>query len=179
MLLGMTTYAQSWPDDNRIELPSVGDERELLIASLDWHRKTFELKCSGVPPERLSEKGVPPSDLSLHGLLRHLAGVERWWFRQQFRGENVPMLYYTDEDPNQDFEDLAGDPAEAFAVWRAECERSRQIVARASLEQTGIRRSTGKPISLRRILVDMIAEYARHNGHADLLRERIDGATGM
>jgi hypothetical protein len=180
MLRGMTTYSPLWADDDsRLELPRLGDEREILTAFLDWHRKTFELKCAGLPPEKLSEKGVPPSDLSLHGLLRHLAGVERWWFRIQFLGEDVPELYYTDEEPDQDFEDLAGDPAEAFAVWQAECERSRQIVARASLEQTGIQRSTGKPVSLRRIMVALIAEYARHNGHADLLRERIDGATGM
>jgi hypothetical protein len=94
-------------------------------------------------------------------------------------GEELPLLYYSDDDPNQDFDALDGDVAEAFAVWRAECERAREIVAAApSLDRTGIRRRTGEPISLRRILVDMIAEYARHNGHADLLRERIDGATG-
>jgi hypothetical protein len=87
--------------------------------------------------------------------------------------------YYSDDDPNQDFDRLDGNPDEVFAVWRAECEHSRRITAAAgSLAETGIRRRTGEPISLRWILVDMIAEYARHNGHADLLRERIDGATG-
>jgi hypothetical protein len=97
----------------------------------------------------------------------------------QFAGEDVPLLYYSDDDPNQDFEALDGDVGEAWAVWRAECERSRAIVAAApSLEETGIHRASGDPVSLRRILVHMIAEYARHNGHADLLRERIDGATG-
>jgi hypothetical protein len=129
--------------------------------------------------ERLSDKGVPPSDLSLHGLLRHLAGVERWWFRIQFAGEDVPMLNYSDDDPDQDFERLDGDPIEALAVWRAECDRSREIVANTpSLDATGIQFRTRQPISLRRIIVHMLAEYARHNGHADLLRERIDGATG-
>jgi hypothetical protein len=88
------------------------------------------------------------------------------------------MLYHSDDDPNQDFDDLDGDVAEAFTVWRAQCEHSREIVATASLDQTGKVRPTGEPISLRVILVKMIAEYARHNGHADLLRERIDGATG-
>jgi uncharacterized damage-inducible protein DinB len=172
-------YAQPWAADTRSAPPLVGEEREILTAFLDWHRETFELKCSGVQPERLSERGIPPSRLSLHGLLRHLAGVERWWFRQQYAGEEVPLLYYSDDDPDQDFETLDTDVAEAFAVWRAECERSREIVANApSLDQTGIQRASGKPISLRRILVHMIAEYARHNGHADLLRERIDGATG-
>lgn len=94
------------------------------------------------------------------------------------RGEEPPDLYYSDDDPDQDFESLDGDPAEAFAVWRAECRRSREIVADALLDDTGVQRSTGEPISLRRILLHMLAEYARHTGHADLLRERIDGAMG-
>jgi uncharacterized damage-inducible protein DinB len=168
-----------WQDDPRPAQPLVGGELEILTAYLDWHRQTFELKCTGIPPERLSDRGLPPSRLSLHGILRHLSGVERWWFRQQFAGEDLPMLYYTDEDPNQDFESLDGDVGAAFEVWRAECARSREIVAAAtSLDETGIHRWTGKPVSLRRIMVHMIAEYARHAGHADLLRERIDGATG-
>jgi Protein of unknown function (DUF664) len=172
-------YSPVWADDTRSPLPLVGDERETLTAYLDWHRKTLELKCSGVPPERLSERSVPPSGLSLHGIIRHLAGAERWWFRIQFAGEDVPLIYYSDDDPDQDFEGLDADVAEDLAVWRAECDRSRQILARAgSLDETGIQRSSGKPISLRRVLVHMIAEYARHNGHADLLRERLDGATG-
>jgi hypothetical protein len=174
------SLAQPWaPGGQRDERPLVGDERELLTAYLDWHRATLELKCADVPAAALSEKGVPPSGLSLHGLVRHLAGCERWWFRIQFAGEDVPLLFYSDDDPDQDFDDLGGDVVEAFAVWRAECARSREIVAAApSLEETGIHRASGRPISLRRILIDMIAEYARHNGHADLLRERIDGATG-
>ena len=172
-------YAQSWTAGTRISLPRIGGEREILTTFLDWHRETFELKCSGFPPERLSGKGVPPSGLCLHGLVRHLAGVERWWFRLQFAGEDLPMLYYSEDDPSQDFDDLGGNPAEAFEVWRGECEHSRELVANASsLDVTGTVQLTGEPISLRVILVKMIAEYARHNGHADLLRERIDGATG-
>ncbi|GAB3901089.1 DinB family protein [Microbispora bryophytorum] len=172
-------YSKKWDDDSRSAPPLVGDEREILTAFLDWHRETFALKCSGLPKDRLSDKGAPPSGLSLHGILRHLGSVERWWFRIQFAGEDVPLLYYSDDDPDQDFEDLDGDVEEAFGVWRTECERSREIVAAArSLDETGVHRATGQPISLRRILVGMIAEYARHNGHADLLRERIDGATG-
>lgn len=172
-------YSKKWDGDSRSTPPLVGDEREILTAFLDWHRETFALKCSGVPADRLSDKGVPPSGLSLHGILRHLAAVERWWFRIQFAGEDVPLLYYSDDDPDQDFEDLGGDVEEAFVVWRAECERSGEIVAAArSLDETGVHRASGQPVSLRRILVNMIAEYARHNGHADLLRERIDGATG-
>jgi uncharacterized damage-inducible protein DinB len=173
-------YSPIWADDTRVTPPLVGDEREILTAYLDWHRQTFEMKCTGVPPERLSERGIPPSGMSLHGLVRHLAGVERWWFQTQFAGEDVPMLYYSDDDPGQDFDDLDGDVAEAMAVWRAECDRSREIVANASsLDETGTHKATGNPVSLRRVLVHLIAEYARHNGHADLLRERVDGATGL
>jgi uncharacterized damage-inducible protein DinB len=172
-------YSPLWAADTRQPLPLVGDEREILTAFLDWHRETLELKCSGISAERLSEMSVPPSALSLHGLLRHLAGVERWWFRIQFAGEDLPLLYYSDDDPNQDFEDLDGDVDAALERWREECQRSREIVARAaSLDATGTKQATGEPISLRRILVGMIAEYARHNGHADLLRERIDGSKG-
>jgi len=173
-------YSPMWSGDTRTTPPALGDERETLSSYLDWHRATFELKCSGVPLERLSDRTVPPSSLSLHGLARHLAGVERWWFRIQFAGEDVPMLYYSDDDPDQDFDSLEGDIEEAFDVWRAECQRSREIVAAAaSLDETGTRRSTGEPFSLRWLMVRLIAEYARHDGHADLLRERIDGATGM
>ncbi|MER6310249.1 DinB family protein [Streptomyces sp. NPDC001657] len=172
-------YSPQLAGDARRPTPATGGERETLSAVLDWHRTTVALKCAGLSPEQLSRQAVPPSGLSLHGLVRHLAGCERWWFRIQFAGEEVPLLYYSDDDPDQDFTALDGDVDEAFAVWRAECERSRQIVTSAtSLEETGIRKRTGEPVSLRSILVDMIAEYARHNGHADLLRERLDGTTG-
>jgi hypothetical protein len=173
------TTAPRWAADTRPPLPNVGDERQILTAFLDWYRQTFELKCAGVAPGRLSERGVPPSALSLHGLLRHLAGVERWWFRQQFAGEDIPLLYYSDDRPDLDFADLDGDVAEALGVWRDECARARRIVADApSLDDVGTERATGEPVSLRRIMVAMIGEYARHVGHADLLREQIDGATG-
>jgi hypothetical protein len=171
-------YSKRFVTSDRIDPPYVGDEREILVSYLDFHRATFEAKCTGLPPQRLSERTVPPSSLSLHGLVRHLAGVERWWFRIQFAGEDVPLLYYSDDDPDQDFDRLDGDVTEAFAVWRQECQRSREVVAAASsLEQTGTMLN-GQVVNLRRVLVNMIAEYARHNGHADLLRERIDGATG-
>ncbi|MDQ2957121.1 MAG: DinB family protein [Actinomycetota bacterium] len=172
-------YSQKWPGDSRAALPLVGDERTVLTGYLDWHRATFELKCSGLSPAQLSSKSIDPSGLSLHGLLRHLTGVERWWFAQQFAGADLPMLYYSDDDPDQDFERLDGDVDTAVALWHAECARSREIVAAAgSLDQTGTVWQSGRPISLRVVLVKMIAEYAQHNGHADLLRERLDGATG-
>jgi hypothetical protein len=172
-------YSPGWATDTRVAPPLLGDEREMLIAFLDWHRETFALKCAGVAAKDLSAKSIPPSGLSLHGILRHLTAVERWWFALQFAGEDLPMLYYSDDDPDQDFDSLDGDVTEAFALWEAECHRSREIVARTdSLDATGTKRRTGEPFSLRWALMQMIAEYARHNGHADLLRERIDGAAG-
>lgn len=158
--------------------PYLADERAMLTAWLDWHRATLELKCHGVPPQRLAERTAAPSSLSLLGLVRHLAEVERSWFRRVLGGEHAPPLYYSDADADGDFDNVAGaDVAEAFTTWRAECEHAREVVAGAeSLEVTGVRR--GEPVSLRWILVHMIEEYARHNGHADLLRERLDGATG-
>ena len=172
-------FALSWAAaGDRADPPLVADERELLITFLDYHRETFALKCADLSAEQLSAAALPPSTLTLHGLVRHLAGVERWWFRQQFAAENVPALYYSAEDPDQDFEFLSGDPAEAVGTWRAECERSREIVAEAGLDDTFARLRDGATMSLRALLLDMITEYARHNGHADLLRERLDGATG-
>ncbi|MFJ5231908.1 DinB family protein [Kitasatospora sp. NPDC088391] len=174
-------FAQPWAAaEGRGTPPLVGDEREILTSYLDFHRETFALKCAGVPVERLSERLVPPSGLSLHGLVRHLAGVEQWWLEIQFAGdESRPQLYYSDDDPEQDFERLDGDFAADLAVWRSQVERSRRIVAEApSLDATGVHKASGQPVALRRVLVHLLAEYARHNGHADLLRERVDGATG-
>ncbi|HEY0450422.1 DinB family protein [Actinophytocola sp.] len=164
---------------NRADPPLEADERTMLGAYLDFQRQTLALKCADVPDPKHSTRPVPPSGLSLHGLVRHLAGVERWWLHIQFAGEDVELLYYSDDDPDQDFDSLDGSFEEALAGWRRECARSREIVAAAeSLEATGVRRSTGERFSLRWVLLRLIAEYARHNGHADLLRERIDGQVG-
>ena len=172
-------YSPLWANDDRIPPPRVGDEVAVLTGFLDYHRATFEQKCAGLPPQRLSEHSVEPSSMTLHGLVRHLAGVERWWFQIQFAGLDEPMLFYSDDDPGQDFDSLEGDVEAAFEVWRRECARSRKIVAAAaSLDATGRARRDGEPFSLRWLLVHLIAEYARHNGHADLLREGLDGATG-
>jgi hypothetical protein len=162
----------------RTELTPVAPEHQALTETLDYYRRTFELKCSGLTPDQLSERSVPPSTLSLHGLLRHLTGVERWWFRIQFTGEDVPNLYESDDDPDLEFTELDGDVEAAFALWHTECERSREIAAASELERTGTRISTGQPFTLRWLLLRMIGEYARHCGQADLIRERIDGATG-
>ncbi|CAL9432646.1 hypothetical protein SUDANB121_02100 [Nocardiopsis dassonvillei] len=113
----------------RSPLPVSGDEREVLTAHLDWHRATFEAKCAGLSAERLSLRAVPPSSLSLHGLIRHTAGGERWWFRIRFAGEEPPLLYYSGDDPDQDFDDLAGDPAQALDRWREEVAHARRVTA--------------------------------------------------
>ncbi|MBB4686859.1 DinB family protein [Amycolatopsis jiangsuensis] len=163
----------------RAAIPRLADERETLLSTLDWHRQTFGLKCAGLEQKELSARAVPASTVSLHGLARHLAGVERWWFRIQFGGADLPLLYYTDDDPDQDFDSLDGDAEEALAVWRAECAHARAIaVAAESLEARGTSKITGEPFTLRWLLLDMTTEYARHLGHADLLREAIDGSVG-
>lgn len=150
----------------------------MLKAYLDHYRETFELKCAGVAPDRMAERSSPPSTMSLHGLARHLAGAERWWFAINFAGMDLPMLYYSDDDPDQDFESLDGDPSEALGVWRAECDRSRRIVDAASgLDDVGVVERNGS-YTLRWLVLRIIGEYARHAGHADLLREGIDGAVG-
>jgi hypothetical protein len=171
-------YSGRWQAAQRKDPPCVGDERSMLIAYLEYYRATFEAKCTGLAGDQLSRCSVPPSTMSLHGLVRHLAGCERWWFREQFAGETLPDLFGTD-DPDADFGDLSGDVQAALDLWRAECDAARRIVDSApSLDQTGTRRSTGEPFALRWVMLRMITEYARHNGHADLLRESIDGATG-
>jgi uncharacterized damage-inducible protein DinB len=163
----------------RTEPPEVADERTTLTSFLDYQRQTLAWKCDGLTDAQLRERIVPPSSMSLLGLVRHLADVERGWFRRTLTGEDAPRMYYSDEDPDGDFDNVDdADVAEAFAAWRAECDRAREIVAATpTLDVTGTQR-LGNKVSLRWILVHMIEEYARHNGHADLLRERIDGATG-
>jgi hypothetical protein len=158
----------------------IASERAMLDAWLDYHRVTLEQKCDGLAAPRLRERAVPPSTLSLLGLVRHMADVERNWFRRVFAGEEAPPLYYSDQDPDGDFDRVDdADALEAFTTWRAECEHGRSLsAAAASLDQVGRRQREGNDVSLRWILVHMIEEYARHNGHADLLRQRIDGATG-
>ena len=163
----------------RIDPPLVAQEREMLDAWLDYHRATLAVKCEGLTDDQLRARAVPPSSLSLLGLVRHMGEVERSWFRRVLGGEHAPPRYYSDENPDGDFDDVAGaGVAEAFGYWRDECAHARERVAAApSLDVTGTGRS-GDGYSLRWIMVHMIEEYARHNGHADLLRERIDGTVG-
>jgi hypothetical protein len=152
-----------------------------LRAWLDYHRATLEWKCEGLDQAGLDARPVASSMLSLHGLVRHMAEVERHWFQRRLRGqEDVPYLYCDDDQhPDGDFE-LApeGDWPADLAAWKAEIDQAREIeAAAASLDATG-RLRDGEPVDLRWIMVHMVEEYARHNGHADLLREMVDGTVG-
>jgi uncharacterized damage-inducible protein DinB len=156
----------------------VGSERETLLGFLDWHRATLEYKCSGLTDEQLRRQASPPSTLCLLGLVRHLAEVERSWFRRVIGGEDVGLVYSDSWDYQAAYDATAADADEAWASWRAEVAAARQVIAASDLDATGVHRRTGDTFSLRWVLVHMIEEYARHNGHADFLREAIDGATG-
>jgi len=166
--------------DRTLPPPEAG-EREMLSTWLDFQRATLAVKCAGLSDDQLREQAVPPSRLSLLGLIRHMAEVERVWFRPLLAGEQMSGLWSAGAklDPEPAFEKAAtADAATAFAAWRAECEHARRLAAAASsLDVTGMR--GGMRFSLRWVMVHMIEEYARHNGHADLLRERIDGSTGQ
>lgn len=165
----------------RVEPPLRGDERETLRDFLDFHRGTLELKCEGLTDEQLRAPSSPPSTLTLLGLVRHMAEVERMWFRRVMAGEEVGMVW---SDRPFDFQaayDAAGcSREEAFAAWHAELEHSRRIEQAAeSLDVTGWQPRWEEHVSLRLVMHHLVHEYARHSGHADLLREGIDGVVGV
>ncbi len=158
------------------------DERSLLVGYLRDYRLTIELKCSGLDPAQLARRSVPPSNLSLLGLLRHLAEAESLWFREVLSRQGPTPLYRRPDDRDAAFNDAAPDAAlvdQAWAAWREEVRFAEKFVGGApSFEVTGTTRD-GMVLNLREVLVHMIEEYARHAGHADLLRERIDGRVGL
>ncbi|GAA4448597.1 DinB family protein [Phytohabitans houttuyneae] len=168
------------PQIERRHEPYVADERAMLEGWLDFHRDTLLYKCQGLTAEQLRRRSVEPSSLSLLGLVRHMADVERAWFRRRAGGDaGLPRIYYTDDNPDGEFADVdTADAAADFATFRAEVELAKAAVEGRSLDETFISERTGAEISLRWVFVHMIEEYARHNGHADLIRERIDGETG-
>ena len=174
-------------DDPRENGPTLGDERTTLVEFLRCQRLTLEMKCSGLDAEALARRSVEPSTMSLLGLVRHLAEMERGSFREVMAGQDAPRLFCSDTDRDGDFDGAVPDPqvvAEAWDAWRAEVDFAERFVAESpSLDITGNDRSgvfQGQgPISLREVLLEMIHEYARHLGHADLLRERIDGRIGQ
>jgi uncharacterized damage-inducible protein DinB len=169
------------PKVNRPDPPLVEGERETLDAWLDWHRETLLSKCSGLTAEQLKEPAVPPSSLTLLGLVRHMTDVERWWFRIHGTNQDIPSRYWSEDNLDGDFDDLdePDAPAVVAAFWE-EVGVARDAVRDLDLDH--VVPSHGdhpeRVRNLRWIYVHMIEEYARHNGHADLLRERIDGVTG-
>ncbi len=164
-------------DDPRDDGEWVG-ERETLVGFLRDQRLTLEMKCSSLDVEQLARRSVPPSDLSLLGLVRHMAKVEQTWFRLRLAGEPGTRHYVTEGEPDGDFSGAVADPdvvAEAWELWRSETAFADRFIADApDFELVG---ASGDV--LRIVVVHMIEEYARHNGHADLLRERIDGRVGQ
>ncbi len=167
--------------DPRTHLHTTGDERGVLTEILAGQRATLELKCAGLGAE-LARRSVAPSTMSLLGLVRHLADVERRWFRRVLAGESAPPLFTSEDRPDDDFDGANTDSSSitaAWGAWRAEVAfAERYTTATPDLSVTGKDPWLGE-VSLRWVLAHMIAEYARHNGHADLLRERIDGAIGL
>lgn len=157
------------------------NERSNLLDYLGHYRQTFEKLCGGLSAEQLATRSVPPSSLSLLGLLRHLAKVEHVWFRQVMERQDVPRLYDSDTIKDHDFDGAVADQAvveEAWESWRREVAHADEYLAQVTdMETEG--KHHGSPIQLRDVLVHLIEEYARHCGHADLLRERVDGRTGI
>jgi hypothetical protein len=175
-------------DDPRENGPTLGDERTTLVEALRRQRLTLEMKCSGLDAEAMARRAVQPSTMSLLGLVRHLAEMERATFRVMMSGQNLPRLFCSDTDRDGDFDGAVPDPevvAEAWDAWRAEVDFATRFVAEApGLDITGDdplnqHGSGGGLMSLREVLVGMIEEYARHMGHVDLLRERTDGRLGQ
>jgi uncharacterized damage-inducible protein DinB len=170
----MTTPAEG---QFRTDPPRIADERAMYQSWLEFHRGTLVWKCAGLTDAQLRTASVPPSTLTLLGLLRHMAEVERSWFRSRAAGLSLPHLYCSDEDEDGDFDNVAdADVDQDLETFKAECLAADEAARPLSLDHTFEGRKG--PISLRWVYVHMIEEYARHNGHADLIREAIDGATG-
>ncbi|HZC72076.1 MAG TPA: DUF664 domain-containing protein [Jatrophihabitans sp.] len=175
-------------DDPREHRARLGDERTTLAEALRGLRLTLEMKCADLDADAMARRAVEPSTMSLLGIVRHLAEVERATFRRLMAGDDAPRLFTSETDRDGDFDGAVADPqvvAEAWAAWRAEVEFAERFVADAPtlditaddpLNQHG---SGGGAMSLREVLVGTIGEYARHMGHVDLLRERIDGRLGQ
>jgi uncharacterized damage-inducible protein DinB len=180
-----TDYPDVWldpaddPRDTGVELP---DERATLIDYLRAYRITLRMKSADLDASQMAMRSVPPSTMSLLGLIRHMSDVERSWFRRVMAGEDAPRRFSSDTNREGAWDGAVADPAvvaEAWAAWEAEVDNSEQFVAKTHDLGTMGRQSDGKSIQLREVLIHMIEEYARHCGHADLIRERIDGRVGQ
>ncbi|MGH2448610.1 MAG: DinB family protein [Chloroflexota bacterium] len=173
--------AQTVGRDERDEPMRPIGEREALEKWLDYHRDTLLWKCSGLTGEQLARRAVPPSSLSLLGLVRHMAGVERWWFRIHVGGQDLEHIFFTEDNLEGDFNDLDPNQAEQnIEAYRREIDLARQAAAGKHLDEAVFSRGDhpDRQFNVRTIYLHMIEEYARHNGHADLIRERIDGVIG-
>jgi uncharacterized damage-inducible protein DinB len=180
-----TEHPGLWMDpdgDPRFATQEMDGERATLVDYLRGYRLTMEMKCADLDASQLACRSVPPSTMSLLGLIRHMADVERKWFRQVMAGADAPPLYWSDDVPDADWNGAVADPevvAEAWRSWRDEVDFAQRFVADADdLGMSGTM-SNGDGVALREVLVHMIEEYSRHCGHADLLRERIDGRVGQ
>ncbi|MBU5947144.1 DinB family protein [Streptomyces griseoincarnatus] len=165
--------------DSRVGPPPFGGERETLRACLDHHRATLAMKCEGLTDEELRKRSMPPSTLSLLGLVRHMAEVERAWFRRVFQDNDAPMVWSDETDFQAAYDAEASTRQEAFTAWEAKVENSRRMEREASaLDAAGHQPRWGEDVSLRMVMLHVLMEYARHNGHADFLREGVDGTVG-
>jgi uncharacterized damage-inducible protein DinB len=166
------------PAAKRTDEPFTGDERAMLEGLLDWQRQTLLHKCAGLTGEQLALRSTPPSNLCLLGLIHHLTDVERHWFRRRFGGQHFELLYVRDDEADNCFDDIAAARAEEeYDRLVIEWDQCRRTLAELPLDHSYLHDRFG-PMSLRWGILHMIEEYARHNGQADLLRERIDGVTG-
>ena len=164
-------------DDERFTLTTEATERELLTTFLEFQRNALVRKCAGLSDAQLRARAIPSSGVSLIGLVRHLATVERWYFQSVIAGESPGSIYdYESDEAFRDVDAATGDAT--FAIWRAEIEQSRRITDAFDLEAVSAIPTEGLVVTLRWVLVHMIDEYARHLGHADMVREAIDGVTG-
>jgi uncharacterized damage-inducible protein DinB len=164
----------------RLDPPLVGNERIMLRTFLDYHRATLAMKCDGLTDEELRCQSMPPSALSLLGLVRHMTEVERNWFRRVINGEDIPLVWSEKGDFQVAYDASTATRAEAFGAWQTEIEHSRRIEEAAeSLDLVRHNERWDEDLSLRLVMLHLIHEYARHNGHADLLREGIDGTVGV
>jgi hypothetical protein len=174
-----------------MQMPVTADERTILEGFLEYQRDALVRKCAGLTDEQLRMHPVPSSNVTLLGLFRHLAGVERWYFQAVINGRFPGGLFEQTDDADEDWNVLTATGAETLAMWNAEVESSRRVASQHPLDAIGTvpsdpdqiaagtaHPSSGRQYTLRWVLIHMIDEYARHLGHADIVREAIDGAAG-
>ncbi|MFD4999581.1 DinB family protein [Streptomyces buecherae] len=164
-------------DDPRTHPSKVADDRASLTAFLDYQRATLATKCVGLTDAQLRQRAIPTSKLTLLGLVRHAVEVERSWFQTVLNGKSLPALWPRVNGAFGEWQVADADVDEAFTLWRATCEDSRAVVNAFPTLDARVE-FRGESISPRYVLTHMMEEYARHNGHADLLREAVDGAVG-